>query len=289
MDFFVDTFNNRELATFVWVLIVTVAFSFSSQTRSSFVIVIKTLFQKYVLMPFLLMFSYVSLQVFILYKAMLWDFSLLKDTIYWILGVALLQLVNINQASKNSLYFKSLVLWNLKLIIIIEFIVNLYAFNFLAEIFIFPIVALFVLIATITENKSELGVVNKMANVMLGVFGFIVLMFSLVQIADDFRNFWVLDNLKDFLLPILLGITFIPFLYLTALYMGYELLFVRLGIFSDRDVVKYAKKRIWLLCNVKLSRLNEFIRENTNKLTRFNDKAGIDMIVRDFKKDKPIY
>ena len=86
----------------------------------------------------------------------------------------------------------------------------------------------------------------------------------------------------------MLLITFMPFLYLTAIYMAYELLFIRLDIFlkKDDDVAKYAKKRIFLLCNINLSRLNKFAKENTSKLTGFNDKAGIDKIVSDFKKDK---
>jgi len=218
---------------------------------------------------------------------MLWDISLVKDTVYWILGVASVLLVNVNEANKNRLYFKNLVLNNIKLVIIIEFIVNIYTFNFVVELFIFPIISLFVIIAAFTEIKKEYLTVNQMANVIIGVFGFAVVIFFFVNLISDFQNFWVLDNLRAFLLPILLVITFVPFLYLVAIFMAYELLFARLDIFlkKDKDVAKYAKKQIFLLCNIKFSRLNRFMRENTSKLTKFNDKAGIDKIVSDFKQD----
>jgi len=219
---------------------------------------------------------------------MLWDFSLVKDTVYWILGVASVLLVSVDEATKNRLYFKNLVLNSIKLVIIIEFIANIYTFNFVVELFIFPIISFFVIIAAFTEIKKEYLTVNQMANVIIGVFGFVVVIFFFVNLISDFQNFWVLDNLRAFLLPILLVITFIPFLYLVAIYMAYELLFARLDIFlkKDKDVAKYAKKQIFLLCNIKLSRLNRFMRENTSKLTKFNDKAGIDKIVSDFKQGK---
>ena len=285
MDFLTDTFNNRELAIFLWVLILIVAFLFNKKIRSSIVTVIKVFFQKYILLVFLLMLLYISLQIFLLYNVMLWDFSLVKDTVYWILGVASVLLVNVNEATKNRPYFKNLVLNNIKLVIIIEFIVNIYTFNFVVELFIFPIISFFVIIAALTEIKKEYLTVNRMANVIIGVFGFVVVIFFFVNLISDFQNFWVLDNLRAFLLPILLVITFVPFLYLVAIYMAYELLFARLDIFlkKDKDVAKYAKKQIFLLCNIKLSRLNRFVRGNTSKLTKFNDKAGIDKIVSDFK------
>lgn len=286
MDFLTDTFNNRELATFLWVLILIAVFLFHKKIRSSMVTLIKVFFQKYILLVFLLMFLYISLQIFLLYKVMLWDFSLVKDTVYWILGASVL-LVNVNEATENRLYFKNLVLNNIKLVIIIEFVANIYTFNFVVELFIFPIISFFVIIAAFTEIKKEYLTVNQMANVIIGVFGFVVVIFFFVNLISDFQNFWVLDNLRAFLLPILLAITFTPFLYLVAIYMAYELLFARLDIFlkKDKDVAKYAKKQIFLLCNIKLSRLNRFMRENNSKLTKFDDKAGIDKIVSDFKKD----
>jgi len=287
MDFFSNTFNNRELATFLWLAVLIVAFSFSRQTRSSFVTVVKAFFNK-VYVFFLLMFLYISLQVFLLYKVGSWDFTLLKDTVYWTLGVGAVLLVNVNQANQDSSYFKNLLFKNLKLIVILEFIVNYHTFNFFVEIFIFPLVTLFVLIAVFSEVKQEYRVVNKIANVILGIIGFIGLISGVVYIANNFTNFWVLDNLKNFLLPILLTITFIPFIYVTALYMAYELLYVRLGIFlkKDDDVLRYAKKKIFLLCKLDLSRLNRFVRQNTSRLTASNDKNGIDGIIRDFKSVK---
>ena len=285
MDFITDTFNNRELATFIWVLVLIIAFSVNNKMRSSIVTVIKAFFRKYILLVFLLMLLYISLQIILLNKVMLWDFSLIKDTIYWMLGVGSVLLINVNEANKNPTYFKNLVLRSIKIVIIIEFIANIYTFNFVVELFIFPIISFFVIIAVLTEIKKEYLTVHQMANVIIGIFGFVVLVFFSINLISDFQNFWVLDNLRAFLLPILLVITFIPFLYLVAIYMAYELLFARLDIFlkKDKDVAKYAKKQIFLLCNINLSRLNRFMRENTSKLTKLNDKAGVDKIFSDFK------
>jgi len=211
-----ETFNTRELATFLWIIIFLVFCLFQKNIRASMVDVIKIFFGKYILTIFILMFVYISLQIILLYNVMLWDFSLVKDTVYWILGVASVLLVNVTEVSKNRFYFKNLILSNIKLLIIIEFIVNMYTFNFVVELFIVPLISFFVISAAITESKKEYLLANKTANVIIGVFGFAVVVFFFINLISDFQNFWVLDNLRAFLLPIMLVITFIPFLYLTA-------------------------------------------------------------------------
>ncbi|MDD5288827.1 MAG: hypothetical protein PHY28_06950 [Dehalococcoidales bacterium] len=287
MDHLTDIFNSRELATFLWMVIFIVIFLFKHEIRSSFVAVIKSFFNKYVILLFFLMLLYISLQIYLLYKVNLWDISLIKNSIYWILGVASVLLINIDQAKKEELYFKKLIMRNFKIMVIIEFIVNLYTFSFIAEMFIVPIVTLFVIIAAFTEKKKEYLPVNKIANVIIGIFGFIVLIFSIEKINNDFTNFWVLHNLTAFLLPITLLITFIPFLYLTALYMAYELLYKRLELFigKDKEIYYYAKKKTFLLCKLNLPRINKFAKERTVSFAGFNNKAGIEKTISQFKKE----
>ena len=285
MDFLTDTFNNRELATFLWLLFIVIVLLFNKKIRASIFTLIKSFTQKYVLLVFSLMLLYVCFQVVFFYNIKLWDFTLVKDTIYWTLGVAFVLLIDVNDASKNQSYFKNVIQNNIKLVIIIEFIANIYTFNFITELFIIPIVSFLVIIAAFTKSRKEYLSVTKLANVIIGVFGFIIIMYFFINIISNFQNFWSLDNLRAFLLPILLVITFIPFLYIVAIYMKYELLFARIGLYlkKDKDAMKYAKKQIFALCKFDLAKLNRFMKKNIFTIMRLNDKVGIDKIINDFK------
>jgi hypothetical protein len=231
------------------------------------------------------MILYISLQVLLFYKVKLWDFSLLKDTIYWIIGSALVLLINIANASKEQDYFKKILLKNLTILVILEFILNLYTFPFIVEMIVLPFITIFYLIAIVSENnKAHLSIKNT-ANSLVAIYGFVILIFSLVNVVSDFDNFWTLNNLKDFILPILLSISFVSFLYLLALYFAYESLFIRLeiNIKKDKSTVSYAKKSIFALCCLNLMKLNRFNRKNALILHRFSSKEEVRKIINDFK------
>jgi len=286
MNFLTDVFNNRELATFIWGLVLIVIFLINSKIRSSIAIVVKAFFQRNILLIFIFMILYTSLTILLLYNINLWDFTLIKETIYWILGVALVLLVNINEASNDPDYFKNLSLKNFRIMIVIELIVNLYTFSFIIEMIIIPIISFFVIFAVFSESKREYLPVKKLTNFIIGIFGIVVLIYSIINLISDFQSVWTFDNLKAFLLPILLLIMYMPFLYLLTIYMVYELMFIRLDIVlnKDRAINRYAKKKILALCNINLMRLNKFVKENTHRLSRFKSKEEIQEIVNDFKK-----
>jgi hypothetical protein len=87
-------------------------------------------------------------------------------------------------------------------------------------------------------------------------------------------------------LPPLLSFALIPFLYLFALIMAYETLFVRLDIFlkNDKALAKFAKIKIFKLCFLNLKKLNKFAKENTPDFLNLKDKNDIVSLVRKFAK-----
>lgn len=103
------------------------------------------------------------------------------------------------------------------------------------------------------------------------------------MIATDFKNFTTLENLESFYLPILFSITFIPFVYLFALYSGYEAFFIRLGFFvEDTTVLSYAKRKTIFAFNLNLWELNKWSKY-VNSSWRFKDKQEVDDAIRILK------
>lgn len=284
MNSYLDSFNNREKAIIIWALIVLVWVIFHKSVRISIFRVLRTLFQRKIALVLAVMLLYVGLLVLVFYKMRLWDVFLVKDTAFWILGVALVLLVNTNGATRDENYFKKIVLDNLKLILVLEFIVNLYVFSLWVEIILMPL--LFGTIATdaVAGMKKEDIPVKKVTGSILVILAVFLTVSALVSILRDYQSFATIDNLRAFLLPFLLTSAYIPFLYLVALYVAYENLFVRLDIFWEKDnaLVKFAKRRILILCLVNLGKLHRFTKGNTEELMRSDNKNDILNIIRSF-------
>jgi len=64
------------------------------------------------------------------------------------------------------------------------------------------------------ESKKEYVLVKKVLNYILGIIDICFITFALSNIFMDFRSFANLDNLRSFLLPPILMLAFLPFIYL---------------------------------------------------------------------------
>jgi len=277
MNFCIDLFNNREKAIIVWGLIFLVWALSHKNIRTSIFSVLKVLSQKKIVIVLTAMFLYVGLVVLMFRKIHLWDISLIKDTGFWVFGTAFVLLMNENKAVQDEHYFKKVLLDNLKLILVLEFIVNLYTFSLWVELILMPLLFILVAMSAFVEIKKEYLTVKKAVNPVLAIFGIFLIIFVLFNIIVDYQGFATTENLRAFLLPPLLTLTFIPFLYFLALFMAYENLFIRLDIFLEKDktLAKFTKRKIISLCLVNLGKVNKFTRENTQELMRLNDKNDV--------------
>lgn len=289
MIFFLDLLSNREKALVIWVLIFLVWALFQKNIRNSIFRLLQALFQKKFLIVLLTMLLYTTSEVFLLCKLQLWDVFLIKDTVFWVFGVAFVLLLSINKASQDKDYFKKILLDNLKLIFVLEFIVNRYTFSIWVEIILMPLLFAIVAMSAYTEMKKEYMPVKKVVDSILVIFGIFLIIFVLFNIISDYWGFVNADSLRTFLLPPLLILAYMPFLYFVALYMAFETFFVRLDIFfkKDKELSKFIKRKVLSLCLVDLRKLNRFAKENTRDFLKLNDKDDVLKMIQKFKKNLP--
>ena len=254
----ITALNNREIATAIWL---TIAFFWAlsiSGVRRSIRDLLKTFFNKKIIVPFVAMLLYVLLMVIVFKEIGFWDVSATKDTILWTLGTVVATFFSLNKVAEDEKYFKNVILDNIKFILILEFIVNFYSFNLAIELAIIPIITFIVMLNAYAELKPEFKQVKIFLGYVLGIFGLYLLAFTIRELVIDFRNFATLNNLRDFFLPLLFSIVFLPFVYFMALLMQYESFFTRID-FANKEsgVAKYAKRKIVMACHFNLSKLNK--------------------------------
>ena len=271
-----DSLNNREIATYVWFALIIILCLISPSIRKSFVNVLVLLFGKKILTSVLSMALYVTLVVVLLRYFDFWDKSLLKDTIVWLFGVGFISIMNSNKAIKDEGHFKGIIIDTIKLTIIVDFIVNLYVFNFWIELIFLPFVTLLVLMQLVSQTEEKYSSVLKLVNTLLSIVGLVLIAYSVYMCITDFQKFASIQNLKNFLLPVILTFAFLPFLYFLVLYMCYEIYFIRIDMaFRHNEFLrKYSKAQVFKRANIRLNVLKKVSKEL--QLFNINSKEEFD-------------
>lgn len=257
-----EMFSNREISIIIW-LTIFLLFAFTKKgILKSFGHLVSTFFQQKIIDTVLLMIIYVELLVLELALIEFWELPLLKDTILWTAFVGFLLLMKTNKINSEKGYLNSILKDSLKGIILIEFIANFYNFSLVAELILIPIMTIVGVSQVFTQDKPEHKSVEKLFSGITSLFGVVVLIYTIYKISQEFGEFANLLTLKGFLLPIILTILYLPFLYFVALWSLYEVMIIRLGSQLKKEKHKrYLKKRMFMTFLFNRKKLRKFQKE----------------------------
>ncbi|MFZ0599006.1 MAG: hypothetical protein WAM46_18615, partial [Flavobacterium sp.] len=110
------------------------------------------------------------------------------------------------------------------------------------------------------ENSSRTNAEHfKTASCLKGLFtglGILIFIYVCYKTAIDYKRLITDENLKSLFLPVVYTFLLLPFLYLLALYMNYEVLFIRLPYLIDNKKERLKMKlNILLIANLNLKKL----------------------------------
>jgi hypothetical protein len=197
--------------------------------------------------------------------------------------------MNINDASKNKYYFKQILISSIKLIIVIEFITNLYVFNLLIELISLPIILFFEFTSAFAEKKEEHKKVKQLSDSLVAIYAIIVLIFSIYHISKDLNGFISINNLKALLLSPILTIFFLPFAYITALFITYESFLTRAKwiLKGNKKLFKTIKIKTILSCRFNLKKI-QIVSKKLHIYTTEEESTILNDLDLILKKQKPI-
>jgi hypothetical protein len=170
-----------------------------------------------------------------------------------------------------------------KIIIVIEFLFNTYTFPLVVELILLPVLMFLTAILLFAEADKHNAQVARFLKILLSMFGFLILVFVLWKFVHQPDQIWSVDTLKNFALPIMLTLTYLPVAYAIALFSDYEQLFVQLKLGQDKPnpVIRYAKFRLLLALGLGLSRVHNASKQITSELRRVTTREDVDhMIVK---------
>ena len=286
MEDIIAVLNNREKAMLIWLAFGLALALRSKDIRSSLVSIAETLLSRPILTILAAMAGYASVVVFFSYRFGLWDFRMTKDTAIWLLGPAIVMVFNHDKARTEPSYFKKMLLANLKVVLVVEFLVNFYVFNILVEaLVVLPLLFFLGVSLAVSQAKEEYARVGRLVQSFMGLIGLLLLFYALARLVGDFNSFASVATLKSFVLPPALTVLFLPFIYGLAVYTAYELIFMRITLrITDTKLARHTRRQVLRACLFRLSRVNHFANEYAPQLSTIKSQWDATNLISDFKR-----
>lgn len=262
MKEFFESFSNRETSIVFWsLLIVVVVFSLNISASKH---LIKSFFAKKLTYIYCVMALYLSAIIYIFYSIGLWETSLFKDFIFWLLTSAFVMLLSFNKL-KNNNDFKNILLKLLTINIILEFIASNYNFSLIIELLLIPFATFIsILIIVAQQKKNENEKVIKLLNLLLSYIGLAIFCYVIYNLIKSPSELFTVKNLKSFLFSPLLTILFIPFIFLVTVYSKYEEIFININRYNFLNNKRKSKIKFAFL---KFGNLNLKYLNNAHNIT----------------------
>lgn len=229
-------FTNREYALAIWLGIAIVLMLSQKNIRDTIFAMFRTILHRKILLPLFILIAYIVFVVFLFFKLHLWEMGMVKETLYWFFGTAVVMFVNVNNAGNDAQFFRKKLLSNLEFMVIFGFIINLYTFSLPAEIVLMPFLFLLFGMIAVAEIDKKHAPIKRILAFFLSAVGIFFLFYAVSMAILDFGNFFSIATLKDFLLHPMLTILVLPFIYFLALYSIYDGLFMRIDLFVKKKI-----------------------------------------------------
>ncbi len=210
-------FNNREIATVIWIVLIFGWALFQPNVRTAFSGVIRAFFQLKILVFVGLMIIYVAAVVAGLYAVHFWNVALLKDTVLWLCFTGMVMAANLVTSKTREGIFRKIVADNVKVIVLIQFLVNTHTFSLVGELVFVPFVTLVAMLETVASLDKRYSSVAKFMSGLQIAIGIVILVFAGLKVISDYENLLTIDALRSLLLAPMLSILFWPFIYLMLL------------------------------------------------------------------------
>jgi len=281
-----DIFNNREIASAIWLIVAFIFFSMKRDIREAFYNVFNCFFNIKIQISILIMIAYMAGIVTILYLLNLWEIFLLKDTIIWFCFSGYIMTFNILTSSKQENLFQRITKNIVIVVIIIEFLINTYTFSLGIELLLIPFIIIITLLDAIAETSDEYKSLLKLINGLQFIIMGSILIYATTHAILDFKNLGNINTFRSVLLAPLLTIFFLPLIYSMLVFSAYEKLFLRLnlGYEKSKKLKNNVKKKIIGHCKFSLQKLNKALNMNTYNLMQIRNEKDIHDMVKSYKR-----
>lgn len=266
----INSLSNREIAILFWMIAIFTVLIYISKSSNALFGVLKAFFAKKLVYCYVVIVVYLFLMIEIFKKTIFWEAFLFKDFAIWLVGFALVSFFNINKINTNSELVKRF-LKIFSATIIIDFSINFFTFNLVWELIIIPVISFIAILQYFAESNKEKPGYEKVSSFLkwvLAIIGFYFLGYLMHKLYHNHNEILKINNLKSFLIPVILSVLYFPVILLFASLMKYENIFQEINRYRFLDKKRKIKIKLAVIFygNFNLDKLDRIKNWDKNEL-----------------------
>lgn len=242
-----ETFKNRQVAIGIWSLLAIVVCVLLKDIRKGIWNLLKACMASKLLILFASLGIYITALCHLFHWLGLWTPNQIYSTVLWFLFSGIALSGRTISANEDKKYFRSLIYDSCKAIVVFQFIISEYSFSLPVEIVIVPFMIFLGGLIVVAGSKEEHASTKKILELIVLTVVLALLWNSVTSIWTRPEAFFTTKTGRDFMLPILLTLGSIPFLYLLHCYIHLERASIQIGLkaFQSDELKRYAKRRFY--------------------------------------------
>jgi hypothetical protein len=238
--------NNRELATVILGGLVVVAIGLYATrnpgVRASLAGVLRAFLGPKVLGPILAFGGWVFGLIALSKKVGLWDDGLIFPAVLWTASAGLGLIFKLVSRKSGEPFFRPLIRRTFSLTLFVEAIVGLVAFSLGWELALLAFATFLGMLSAVAGTDEKLASVKNFIDGLVGLIGLAVIALTAINLIGNWGDLDKAHILRQLALPLWLTLGVIPYLYLLALWAGYEQAFIRINLSSDDRRARFRAK-----------------------------------------------
>jgi hypothetical protein len=244
MEDIIKSVSTRELASAICLCVFAAYVLTNDGARSATGNVLRAFFQPIIVVPLGLAAIYAIGEIVLLQRIGWWSVVNLKTTIVWFVTFAFVAMFELVSIKDRKIGLRKIALDIFSVAAVLTFITELHSFPLLVELVAIPTVTFIVLMAELAKLRPEHSLVARPLGCIAVLIGVGYLGFSIWATYKNWRETATWATALEFLIPIVLSLGFIPFLYGWRLFVAYSEAFSRISAFGiSKKLVPYAR---WL-------------------------------------------
>jgi hypothetical protein len=251
-----DQFSSREVALFAWGAVALLAMLGNPGLRVSLYRLARATLNPLIAGPALGLAVYTAVIVFALAELGVWSAAVLKDTVYWYAFVGLVMFGRSASDNAPTRYWGSLIREHFAVIVLFTFVINTYTFPLPIELLLVPLILAITLLGTVAELKPEHAPVARFTGFLQGLIGWGILGVAAAKAVGDTEALTADAVVGGVLLPLVLTVCAMPYMYAVAVYSAYNRLWVWTGFRHPPQLARYMRRRVLGVAGLSLDRIS---------------------------------
>ena len=288
-----DILSSREWAIVTWIIIYLCFTIFI--LKVDFIDVLKSFFNKKLNILWISILLYNLFLTIILSYSRYWNNIYSKDIVFWVVFSCITTTISI--FDKNKIFsFKKLIVTNITVSALIEFILSELTLSYYLELFLIgiflPINFLFLVSQTKLEYKATENVLKK----ILLLLNLIFLVYILRELYRNFNFLLSQETWFKFLIPFIYSILCCPLYYAFIILNDYEKVsckiqdhFVLENDIDRRYINKLKRRKLLMTCGVVHKKYIYFDNEFSKKMRLANTEDKVKEIMGEFEESYNLY